>query len=176
MERLMKEAEYLAGQGVKELLLVAQETTMYGVDLYGKKCLPELLRQLCRIPEFTWIRVLYCYPEEITEELIQVMKEEEKIRHYLDIPIQHASDTILKRMGRKTTKQELTERILRLRREIPDIVLRTTLITGFPGETEEEFAELFAFVDEMEFEHLGVFPYSLEEGTPAAKLDQQVPE
>ena len=176
IERLMKEAEYLAGQGVKELLLVAQETTMYGVDLYGKKCLPDLLRQLCRIPEFTWIRVLYCYPEEITEELIQVMKEEEKICHYLDIPIQHASDTILKRMGRKTTKQELTERIVRLRREIPDIVLRTTLITGFPGETEEEFAELFAFVDEMEFEHLGVFPYSLEEGTSAAKMDHQVPE
>ena len=176
MERLIQEAEYLAKEGVKELLIVAQETTLYGVDLYGKKCLPDLLRKLCQIPELTWIRVLYCYPEEITDELIQVIKEEEKVCHYLDIPIQHASDAVLKRMGRKTTKQELADRIRRLRSEIPDIVLRTTLITGFPGETEEEFAELFHFVDEMEFEHLGVFPYSLEEGTPAASLGNQVPE
>ena len=176
MEKLLKEARELAEGGVKELILVAQETTVYGVDLYGKKKLPELLRKLCEIPGLYWIRILYCYPEEITEELIQVIKEEEKICHYLDLPIQHASDGILKRMGRRTTKQELVDIIGKLRKEIPDIALRTTLITGFPGETQEQHEELMAFVDEMEFERLGVFTYSPEEDTPAATMPDQIPE
>lgn len=176
MEKLLKEARELAEGGVKELILVAQETTVYGVDLYGEKKLPELLRKLCEIPGLYWIRILYCYPEEITEELIQVIKEEEKICHYLDLPIQHASDGILKRMGRRTTKQELVDIIGKLRKEIPDIALRTTLITGFPGETQEQHEELMAFVDEMEFERLGVFTYSPEEDTPAATMPDQIPE
>ena len=176
MEKLLKEARELAEGGVKELILVAQETTVYGVDLYGEKKLPELLRKLCEIPGLYWIRILYCYPEEITEELIQVIKEEEKICHYLDLPIQHASDGILKRMGRRTTKQELVDIIGKLRKEIPDIALRTTLITGFPGETQEQHGELMAFVDEMEFERLGVFTYSPEEDTPAATMPDQIPE
>jgi len=176
MERLLEEAKTLAESGVKELILVAQETTLYGMDLYGQKSLPELLRRLCRIEGFRWIRILYCYPEEITEELIQVIKEEEKICHYLDIPIQHASDAVLKRMGRRTSQAQLREVISRLREEIPDICLRTTLITGFPGETQEDYEELYRFVNEMEFDRLGVFPYSPEEGTPAADMPQQVPE
>ena len=176
MEKLLKEARELAEGGVKELILVAQETTVYGVDLYGEKKLPELLRKLCEIPGLYWIRILYCYPEEITEELIQVIKDEEKICHYLDLPIQHASDGILKRMGRRTTKQELVDIIGKLRKEIPDIALRTTLITGFPGETQEQHEELMAFVDEMEFERLGVFTYSPEEDTPAATMPDQIPE
>lgn len=176
MEKLLKEARELAEGGVKELILVAQETTVYGVDLYGEKKLPELLRKLCEISGLYWIRILYCYPEEITEELIQVIKEEEKICHYLDLPIQHASDGILKRMGRRTTKQELVDIIGKLRKEIPDIALRTTLITGFPGETQEQHEELMAFVDEMEFERLGVFTYSPEEDTPAATMPDQIPE
>ncbi len=176
MELLVKEAAELAEKGVRELILVAQETTVYGVDLYGKKMLPELLRRLCRVPGLAWIRILYCYPEEITQELIDVMKEEPRICHYLDIPIQHAADAVLKRMGRRTTKQELIDTINHLREEIPDIVLRTTLITGFPGETEDDFKELLQFVDEMEFERLGVFPYSLEEGTPAARMSDQIDE
>ena len=176
MERLVKEAEELAERGVRELILVAQETTVYGVDLYGKKMLPELLRRLCRIPGLAWIRVLYCYPEEINQELIDVMKAEKKICHYLDLPIQHASDRMLKRMGRQTTQAKLRETIAHLREEIPDIVLRTTLITGFPGETEADFEELRQFVDEMEFERLGVFPYSQEENTPAALMEDQVDE
>lgn len=176
MERLLKEAEGLAAAGIKELILVAQETTVYGVDLYGKKMLPELLRRLCRIEGLEWIRILYSYPEEITEELIQVMAEEEKICHYLDMPIQHASDRILKRMGRRTNQKELREIIGRLRQAIPDIALRTTLITGFPGETEEDQEELFRFVDEMEFDRLGVFTYSAEENTPAAVMPDQIPE
>ena len=176
MEKLLKEARELAEGGEKELILVAQETTVYGVDLYGEKKLPELLRKLCEIPGLYWIRILYCYPEEITEELIQVIKEEEKICHYLDLPIQHASDGILKRMGRRTTKQELVDIIGKLRKEIPDIALRTTLITGFPGETQEQHEELMAFVDEMEFERLGVFTYSPEEDTPAAAMPDQIPE
>lgn len=176
MEKLLKEARELAEGGVKELILVAQETTVYGVDLYGEKKLPELLRKLCEIPGLYWIRILYCYPEEITEELIQVIKEEEKICHYLDLPIQHASDGILKRMGRRTSKQELVDIIGKLRKEIPDIALRTTLITGFPGETQEQHEELMAFVDEMEFERLGVFTYSPEEDTPAATMPDQIPE
>ncbi len=176
MERLVKEAETLAGEGVRELILVAQETTLYGVDLYGKKSLPDLLRKLCQIDGIRWIRLLYCYPEEIGDDLIQVMKEEEKICHYLDLPIQHANDDILKRMGRRTTKAELTGLIRKLREEIPDIALRTTLITGFPGESETQHEELMVFVDEMEFDRLGVFTYSQEEGTPAAKMPDQIPE
>ena len=176
MEALIKEAEDLAQAGVRELILVAQETTVYGKDLYGKKALPELLEKLCRIPGLYWIRLLYCYPEEITDELIACMKKEPKICHYLDMPIQHASDRILKRMGRRTNQKELRERIGRLREEIPDICLRTTLISGFPGETQEEFEELYNFADEMEFDRLGVFPYSQEEGTPAAEFPDQIPQ
>lgn len=176
MERLLEEAEYLAKQGVKELILVAQETTVYGQDLYGEKKLPELLNRLCEIPGFYWIRILYCYPEEITDELIEVMKRQPKICHYLDLPIQHTSDEILKAMGRRTNRAELTACIEKLRKEIPDIVLRTTLITGFPGEKENHHEELMEFVREMEFERLGVFTYSQEEGTAAARLEAQVPE
>ena len=176
MERLVKEAEQLAEQGVRELILVAQETTLYGVDLYGKKMLPELLHRLAQIPGIYWIRIQYCYPEEITDELIEAIRSEEKVCHYLDIPIQHASDRILKRMGRRTSQAQLREMIGRLRREIPDIALRTTMIAGFPGETEEDHQEVLAFVDEMEFERLGVFAYSAEEDTPAAGFADQIPE
>ncbi len=176
MERLVKEAQELADQGVKELILVAQETTLYGKDLYGEKSLHILLKKLCGISGLRWIRILYCYPEEITEELIRVMKEEPKICHYLDLPIQHASDSVLKRMGRRTSKQELVDMITLLRKEIPDICLRTTLITGFPGETQEQHEELMAFVNEMEFDRLGVFTYSPEDGTPAAAMQEQIDE
>lgn len=176
MERLVNEARELAEQGVKELILVAQETTLYGKDLYGEKSLHKLVRELCNISGIRWIRILYCYPEEITDELIQVMKEEPKVCHYLDLPIQHANDTILKRMGRRTTKQELVHIVEKLRSEIPDICLRTTLITGFPGETAEQHEELMQFVDEMEFDRLGVFTYSPEEDTPAAGMPEQIEE
>lgn len=176
MESLVEEAGRLAQQGVKELILVAQETTLYGMDLYGKKMLPELLRELCRISGIYWIRILYCYPEEIDDELIRTMKEEKKICHYLDLPVQHASDKILRRMGRKTDKKQLTNIVKKLRAEIPDICLRTTLITGFPGETQEDHEELMAFVDEMEFDRLGVFTYSQEEDTPAADMPDQIPD
>lgn len=176
MERLIAQAEDMAEQGVKELILVAQETTVYGKDLYGKKSLHILLKKLCEIRGIRWIRILYCYPEEIYDELIETIRDEKKICHYLDIPIQHASDRILKRMGRRTSKQELIDIVGKLRKEIPDIVLRTTLITGFPGETEEDHEELKEFVDEMEFDRLGVFTYSPEENTPAAKMADQVPE
>lgn len=180
MERLLKEAQDLAEQGVKELILVAQETTLYGKDLYGEKSLPKLLRELCKISGIRWIRILYCYPEEITDELIQVMKEEPKICHYLDLPIQHANDTILKRMGRRTSKQELIDIVQKLRKEIPDICLRTTLITGFPGETQEQHEEVMEFIDTLEFDRLGAFTYSPEEDTPAAtfedKIDEEVKE
>lgn len=176
MERLLKEAEELAEQGVKELILVAQETTLYGKDLYGEKSLSKLLRELCKINGIRWIRLLYCYPEEIDDALIQVMKEEKKICHYLDLPIQHANDTILKRMGRRTSKQQLEKIVKKLRQEIPDIALRTTLITGFPGETQEQHEELMEFVDEMEFDRLGVFTYSPEEDTKAAEMSDQIPE
>ena len=176
MEHLLEEAQNLADGGVKELILVAQETTMYGTDLYGEKRLPQLLRALCKISGLRWIRILYCYPEEITDELIQVIKEEPKICHYLDLPIQHASDGILKRMGRRTSRAQLIETIEKLRREIPDIALRTTLITGFPGETQEQHEELMDFVDQMEFDRLGVFTYSPEEDTPAASMPDQIPE
>ena len=176
MERLVSQAEYMASQGVRELVLVAQETTVYGKDLYGEKSLHILLKKLCEIKGIRWIRVMYCYPEEIYDGLIKVMKEEKKICHYLDMPIQHASDRILGRMGRKTTKAELLQNIGKLRREIPDIVLRTSLIAGFPGETPEDHEEMMEFVDEVEFDRLGVFPYSAEEGTPAASMPDQVPE
>ena len=150
--------------------------TLYGKDIYGEKKLPELLRNLCKVSGIRWIRILYCYPEEITEELIQVIKEEPKICHYLDLPIQHASDGILKRMGRRTSKEELIQIIERLRKEIPDIAIRTTLITGFPGETQDQHEELMDFVDEMEFDRLGVFTYSPEEDTPAAVMPDQIEE
>lgn len=176
MENLLKEARELAEGGVKELILVAQETTVYGQDIYGEKMLPKLLRELCKISGIQWIRILYCYPEEITEELIQTMKEEPKICHYLDLPIQHASDAILKKMGRRTSKAQLIETIEKLRAAMPDIALRTTLITGFPGETQEDHEELMDFIDRMEFERLGVFTYSPEEDTPAAKMDDQIKE
>ena len=176
MEELVEEARQLAEQGVRELILVAQETTIYGKDLYGEKSLHTLLRKLCRIDGIYWIRVLYCYPEEIYSELIETIAEEPKICHYLDLPIQHANDTILKRMGRRTTKAQLVETIEKLRSAVPDIVLRTTLITGFPGETDEQHEELMQFVNDMEFDRLGVFTYSPEEGTAAARMDGQISE
>lgn len=176
MEQLISQAEYLAEQGVRELILVAQETTVYGKDIYGEKCLHKLLKELCKIPGIQWVRILYCYPEEIYPELIQTMKEEKKICHYLDLPIQHCSDKILKKMGRRTTKQELIDIVALLRKEIPDIILRTTLITGFPGETEEDHEELMEFIDTMEFDRLGVFTYSAEEDTPAANMPNQIAE
>ena len=174
MEELAAQAKVLAEKGVKELILVAQETTLYGTDLYGRKSLPRLLRKLAEIDGIEWIRILYCYPEEITDELLQVMAEEPKICHYLDIPIQHASDSVLKRMGRYTDQEELRRKISRIREMVPDICLRTTLISGFPGETQEDFEELYRFVNEMEFDRLGVFPYSQEEDTPAAQLPDQI--
>lgn len=174
MEELTAQAEALAEKGVRELILVAQETTLYGVDLYGKKSLPELLHRLAAISGIYWIRILYCYPEEITEELIETIAAEPKVCHYLDIPIQHASDEVLGRMGRRTNQEELRQWIGRLRERIPDICLRTTLISGFPGETQEDFEELYRFVNEMEFDRLGVFPYSQEEDTKAAEMPDQV--
>jgi ribosomal protein S12 methylthiotransferase len=176
MEELVSQAEYLAEQGTKELILVAQETTLYGIDIYGKKSLPELLHRLAAIDGLKWIRILYCYPEEIDDELIEAIKSEPKVCNYIDMPIQHASDSVLKRMGRRTSKQELKDIIGRLRESIPDISLRTTLITGFPGETEENHEEMMEFVDEMEFDRLGVFTYSPEEGTPAAEMPEQIDE
>ncbi len=176
MEILLEQANLLAQQGVKELILVAQETTIYGEDRYGEKSLPLLLHELAQIPEIRWIRILYCYPEEITQELIDMIKMEPKVCHYLDIPIQHASDRILRRMGRRTTQGQLREMIGQLREEIPDICLRTTLIAGFPGETQEDHEKQMDFVNEMEFDRLGVFVYSQEEGTAAAEMPDQVPE
>lgn len=176
MESLLAEARKLVEFGAKELILVAQETTLYGKDLYGEKSLPRLLHELCKIDGLYWIRILYCYPEEITDELIETIRTEEKVCHYLDIPIQHASDNILKRMGRRTNQAELRDMIARLRERIPDICLRTTLITGFPGETQEDHEELMVFVDEMEFDRLGVFTYSAEEDTPAAEFEDQIEE
>ena len=176
MEKLISQAEELAEQGVKELILVAQETTLYGKDLYGEKSLHLLLKKLCQIPGIHWIRILYCYPEEIYPELIDTIRTEKKICHYLDLPIQHASDRILKKMGRRTTKQQLKDIVGELRRNIPDIMLRTTLITGFPGETADDHEELMEFVNEMEFERLGVFTYSPEENTPAALMENQIEE
>lgn len=176
MERLVAEAKDLIAQGAKELILVAQETTLYGIDLYGHKALPELLKKLCGIEGLSWIRLLYCYPEEISEELIDVMASEEKICHYLDVPIQHASDRILKRMGRRTDQASIRALIATLREKIPDICIRTTLISGFPGETNEDHETLMRFVSEMKFDRLGVFCYSREEGTPAYDFDDQIDE
>ena len=176
MEELLEKARALVEQGVQELILVAQETTLYGTDLYGKKSLHILLNELCKLEDLVWIRVLYCYPEEIYPELIDTMKMQPKICHYLDLPIQHASDRILKRMGRKTTKDDLVQLIGALRKAMPDIVLRTTLITGFPGETEEDHHEVLDFIDEMEFDRLGVFTSSREDGTPAASMPDQIDE
>ena len=176
MEILLEQANVLAEQGVKELILVAQETTLYGLERYGEKSLPLLLHELAQIPGIQWIRILYCYPEEITEELIQAIKKEPKVCNYLDIPIQHASDRILRRMGRHTTQSQMRELIGHLREEIPDICLRTTLICGFPGETQAQHEELMEFINEMEFDRLGVFTYSQEEGTAAAEMPEQIPE
>ena len=176
MEDLIGQAKELVANGAKELILVAQETTLYGIDLYGEKSLHKLLDELNKINGLFWIRIMYCYPEEIYEELIDAIARNEKVCHYLDIPIQHASDAVLKRMGRRTNQAELRERIAHLREEIPDIALRTTLISGFPGETQEDHEELMRFVDEMEFDRLGVFAYSAEEDTPAAGYPDQVPQ
>ncbi len=176
MEDLLQEAESLVAEGVKELILVAQETSIYGKDLYGKEMLPEMLRRLCRIDGLEWIRLLYCYPEDITEEFLQVMAEEEKICHYIDMPIQHASDAILKKMGRKTDRASILQTINRIREIMPDAALRTSLITGFPSETEEDHQLLLSFVQEARFDHLGVFTYSQEDGTPAAKMPEQIDE
>jgi ribosomal protein S12 methylthiotransferase len=176
MEDLLRQARELAEQGVKELILVAQETTLYGVDLYGRKSLAKLLHRLAEISGIYWIRILYCYPEEIDDELIEAIASEPKVCNYLDIPIQHASDAVLKRMGRRTDEAQLREIIGRLRRKIPDIALRTTLISGFPGETQEDFENLYRFVNEMEFDRLGVFTYSQEEDTPAAIMPDQIEE
>ena len=176
MERLLDTARQMVGEGVKELIVIAQETTLYGTDLYGKKSLHILLEKLCRIEGLVWIRLLYCYPEEIYPELVDTIAREPKICHYLDLPIQHCSDSILKRMGRKTSKADLERIITEIREKIPDMVIRTTLITGFPGETKEDHEELMQFVADMAFDRLGVFTYSPEEDTPAAAMENQVPE
>ena len=176
IEELVATARELVEGGVKELILVAQETTLYGIDLYGKKSLHQLLDELNKIPGLYWIRILYCYPEEIDDELIEAIKRNDKVCHYLDIPIQHANSDVLKRMGRKTNKDDLVRIIHHLRKEIPDITLRTTLICGFPGETEEQHKELLEFVQEMKFDRLGAFTYSPEEGTKAAEMENQIPE
>ena len=176
MDVVLEEARELVEDGAKELILVAQETTLYGTDLYGKKSLHLLLHALSEIEGLVWIRVLYCYPEEIELPLIEELRDNPKVCHYLDLPIQHSSDRILKAMNRKTRREELKEKIALLRREIPDICLRTTLITGFPGETEEDFQDVLSFITEERFDRLGVFPYSQEEGTPAASMENQIPE
>lgn len=176
MEKLIREAEYLASVGVRELIIVAQETSIYGTDLYGKEMLPELLRELVKIDGIEWIRLLYAYPEDISDDLLDVMAKEEKICKYLDMPIQHASDNILKRMGRRTNEADLRRIISHIRDKVPGIVLRTTLITGFPGETEDDHKKLLSFVEDMRFEKLGVFTYSMEEGTAAARFDDQIDE
>ena len=176
MEALIKEAEELVAGGVRALILVAQETTVYGTDLYGEKKLYELIEKLCAIEELNWVRLLYCYPEEIDDKLIEVMEREEKFCHYLDMPIQHSEDEILKRMGRKTGREEIESIVAKLRERIPDIALRTTLIAGFPGETKEQHEALKEFVEKMRFSRLGVFPYSAEEDTPAAAMEDQIDE
>lgn len=176
IEKLLLQANQMAENGIKELILVAQETTLYGKDIYGEKTLPKLIKELCKIEGIEWIRILYCYPEEITDELIEVIKAEDKVCNYLDIPIQHASDQILKKMGRRTSKEELIQIVEKLRNRIPDIALRTTLITGFPGETEEDHKEVLSFIKQMRFDRLGVFAYSPEEDTPAAKMNDQIEE
>lgn len=176
MQNLIEQAKHLVANGAREIILVAQETTLYGKDIYGEKSLPKLLEELSKIEGLKWIRILYCYPEEITDELIDAIKRLPKVCNYLDMPIQHASDAILKRMGRWTNRSRIEEVVAKLRKEIPDIALRTTLITGFPGETEEDFEELKEFVNKMEFDRLGVFTYSREEDTPAAEMENQIDE
>lgn len=174
MEDILEEAEKLAKSGIKELIVIAQDTTKYGIDLYGKSCLAELLDKLCKIDGFKWIRFLYAYPESITDELIEVVKNNEKICNYFDIPLQHFSDKVLKRMNRKSDGKSIRNTIQKIRKEIPDVILRTSLIVGFPGETEEDFFELYEFVNEAKFEKLGVFKYSKEDGTPASRIKEQV--
>lgn len=176
MEEIFAEAGKLSESGTKELIVIAQETTVYGMDLYGEKKLPELLHGLCQIPGIEWIRLLYCYPEEITEELLYTIQEEKKICHYMDLPIQHCNDEILRRMGRKTDKDSLIRTIAKIREIVPDMALRTTLISGFPGETKEQHEECVEFVAKQGFDRLGVFPYSAEEGTTAAEFEGQIPE
>lgn len=176
MEDLIEQAKYLVSNGITEICLVAQETTLYGVDLYGKKMLPELLQKLSAIEDLQWIRLLYCYPEEITQDLVTEIRDNPKVCHYIDMPLQHCEDSILKRMGRRTTKKHIQKTIQMIRKEIPDIVLRTSLIAGFPGETQEDHEALLSFIDEMEFNRLGVFTYSPEEGTPAAEFENQISE
>ena len=174
MEDILEEAKRLADLGYQEIIVIAQDTTKYGLDLYGETKLPELLKRLCQIDNFKWIRFLYAYPESITDELIQVVKENEKICHYFDIPLQHFSDKILKKMNRKSDSKSIEKWILKLRKEIPDVIIRTTMIVGFPGETEEDFQVLYDFVQKMKFEKLGAFPYSKEDGTPASYFKEQV--
>ena len=175
MEELISQAKSLASKGIRELILVAQETTLYGTDLYGYKALPDLLKKLSEIEGIEWIRLMYCYPEEITRQIAEAMRDNPKVLHYIDMPIQHASDDILKRMGRQTDRRELEAKIAMLREVMPDICIRTTLITGFPGEKEEDHKELMEFVEKMRFDRLGVFTYSKEEGTPAEKMSPQIP-
>ena len=175
-EAILAEAEALAKDGVREIIVVAQDTTRYGIDLYGEKRISSLLHKLCDIDGIEWVRVHYSYPEELDDELIKTIKNEEKIVKYLDIPVQHGSDSVLRRMGRKTTREKLEALIKKLRTEIPDITLRTSIITGFPGETEEEFSELCEFLETARFDRVGVFAYSQEEGTPAAKMKGQIPQ
>ena len=174
MEDILKEAEKLSKNGIKEVIVIAQDTTKYGIDLYGKPCLAELLDKLCKIQGFKWIRFLYAYPESITDELIDVVKRNDKICNYFDIPLQHFSDKVLKRMNRKSDSNSIRNTIQKIRKEIPDVILRTTMILGFPGETEEDFFELYEIVNEAKFEKLGVFKYSKEDGTPAAKIKEQI--
>ena len=174
MESIVQEAEQLAAEGAKELILIAQDTTRYGKDLYGRYALPELLRRLCAVEGPRWIRLLYCYPEAITDELLDVMASEKKIVKYMDLPLQHCSQPVLRAMRRAGSRQELTALLRKLRQRIPGLVLRTTMITGFPGETEEDFEELCQFAKEMRFERLGCFAYSQEEGTPAGAMENQV--
>lgn len=176
MDNLIAQAKHLVNNGAKELILVAQETTLYGKDIYGEKSLPKLLDELSKIDELKWIRILYCYPEEITDELIDAIKRNPKVCNYLDMPIQHGADDVLRRMGRWTNREQIENTVSKLRKEIPDIVLRTTLITGFPGETEEDFKQLKEFVEKMQFDRLGVFTYSREEDTPAAEMVEQIEE
>ena len=175
-EDILKEAQWLADKGCKELILIAQDVTLYGTDIYGRQVLPELLKELCGIEGIEWIRLMYCYEDKITDELIEVMKNEKKICHYIDIPIQHSSNNILKAMNRRSTENSIRETVKKLKEAIPDIHIRTTIITGFPGETEEDFENLLSFVEEMRFARLGVFAYSQEENTPAGEMENQVPE
>ena len=174
IEDILEEAKMLAQKGIKELIVIAQDTTKYGIDLYGESKLPELLEKLCQIEGFKWIRFLYAYPESITDELIDVVKRNDKICNYFDIPLQHFSDKVLKRMNRKSDSKSIEKTIEKIRKEIPDVILRTTMIVGFPGETEEDFFELYEFVNSAKFEKLGAFKYSKEDGTPAARLKEQI--